>query len=479
MKPDAIAWFQTRGISQATLELLPVDSGTAFHGKPAVYYKYQEGWKARAFPEKQFVAGGGFKATFWNLSAVLEAKPDTVWITEGENDAIALVEAGISNHQVLSVPNGAREKPSKDPHASPGYEYVHNALQSGLGAAKRFIWCGDADEPGIALRADFVRLLGAARFYHVTWPEGIKDANDYLLKDGPQALHDLVTDGALPWPQDGLFRLSELPTPPPLTIWTPTIPDFEGRVHLAPRTLSVVTGQPGHGKTMLFGQIWYEIAKKYGITCCIASFETGPKPHIRRQLRTLHVGKLEMDQTEFEKAQADAWIESHYLFIQHTEQRPTLEWFLDCAETAVIRHGARVVQLDPWNRMEAMRLPREREDEYILRCLRALYVFAKDMDCHLQIVAHPAKMEGGRRTFAPTLEDISGAKHWENVVDQGFVIHRPHMFDGTTQKTETTFKHMKARYEELGYPCQIQLNYDLQQRKYVPLSTGLTGEDFA
>jgi len=182
--------------------------------------------------------------------------------------------------------------------------------------------------------------------------------------------------------------------------------------------------------------------------------------------------------TDAEKAQADAWIEQHYLFLLHPEHKPSLGWFLDCAETAVVRHGAKIVQLDPWNRLEAAREPRESETEYILRCLRELYVFANDMDCHVQIIAHPAKMDGPRRGQPPTLEDISGSRHWENIIDQGFVVHRPKMFDGTEQKTEADFYHRKCRFEELGYCCRIQLNYDLLQKKYVPLSQGLTSDDY-
>jgi twinkle protein len=472
LEPDTIAWFQSRGISQATLELASVGDGTTYFSdlnakSRAAFYKYREGWKARSFPEKAFTAGGGFKPTFWGLDEVLEARPNVVMIVEGENDRLALIEAGIPPGQVLAAPS-----------ASTGLDYAHNALQEGLGSAQRFVWCGDSDEAGIRLRGELIKIVGAARFYHVEWPDGIKDPNDMLIKEGPEALRDLVLNGALPWPQEGLFRLSELPTPPPLTIWKPSIPGFDGRIHFAPSTLSVVTGQPGHGKTQCFNQIWYEIAKNHGITCCIASFETGPKPYIRRQLRTLLTGKLEIEMDDRELAQADAWIESHYLFLMHPEHRPTLEWFLDCAETAVVRHGARMVQLDPWNRLEAMRLPRENETEYVLRCLRALYVFAKDMNCHVQVVAHPAKMDGPRRNQPPSLEDISGSKHFENIVDQGFVIHRPQMFDGTERKTETAFYHRKARYEDIGFPCKIMLNYDLSTRKYVPLSDGLTAQDF-
>ena len=468
----ALEWLASRGISQATLEQVPVASGTTYFPDlgsrlEAIFFRYREGWKARSYPEKSFVAGGGFKATFWGLDEVLEANPDMVMITEGEMDRLSLIEAGIPSYQVLSVPTGA----------SGDHAYAHNALQDGLGRAKRFIWCGDGDEAGKALQKTFVGILGTARFYHVTWPEGIKDANEMLLADGQEVLRELILEGALPWPQSGLFRLSELRDPPAMTLWEPDIPALSGRVRLAPRTLSLVTGQPGHGKTMFFSQLWFEIIQKYNLTACVATFETQPKPHLRRQLRTLLTGKLEVEMEEREKAHADAWINERYLFLVHPEQQPNLDWFLECAETAVVRHGAKIIQLDPWNRLEAMRNPRESETDYILRCLRALYVFAKDMDCHMQVVAHPAKMDGPRRNSPPALEDVAGSKHWENIVDQGFVVHRPQMYDGAERKTEIDFYHRKARYEELGYPCKLLLNYDLNKRKYVPLADGLIAPD--
>ena len=73
-----------------------------------------------------------------------------------------------------------------------------------------------------------------------------------LRSDGAQALRELVTEGALPWPVEGLYRLNELPEPAPLSLWNPGFPEWESKVMLAPRTLSVVTGHPGHGKTQLW-----------------------------------------------------------------------------------------------------------------------------------------------------------------------------------------------------------------------------------
>jgi twinkle protein len=473
MSPDAVAWARgERSLSEATLARLPVGSGTVFFPDkgqklPSVFFQYREGWKARAYPEKAFVAGGGFKLCFWNLDAVLQGDMARVFIVEGELDACALVEAGVPPQYVLSVPNGAKERPADDPKEQRGYNYVQEALRAGLSRAKKFIWCGDADSPGHALRADMVRLLGAARFHFVDWPDGIKDANDMLRKDSAQDLLDLITNGAQPWPIEGLYRLSELPDPPQLVLWNPGFAEWESKVRLAPRTLSVVTGHPGHGKTAMWAQIWFQVVKQYSVPACIASFETRPKPHYRRILRTLLTGKLEKDMEFGEHKKADQWIDDRYLFVVHPEQNPSLEWFLDKAEVAVVRHGARIVQADPWNRMEASRARDETETEYIGRCLRNLHAFAHDMNVHVQILAHPAKMGGDRKNHPPLLEDISGSKNWDNMVDQGFVVHRPKMFDETGRKTEADFYHRKARFDELGYPCLLKMNYKLSEGRYV------------
>lgn len=461
----------SRRISVATLARLGVGSGTVFfpslEGRSeAIMFKYREGWKARAIPEKHFVAGKGFKLSFWGEDEVLAGKSDTVFITEGELDRCALVEAGIPHNEVLSVPNGAKQRDADTPDEVRGYGYVQEALAKGLRDTKRFVLCVDGDAPGLGLRNDLVRLLGPARAYFVEWPDGCKDANDVLKSEGSDFLRELVTDGALQWPVEGIYRLNELPEPAPMTRWLPGFPEWESKLFLAPRTLSVVTGHPGMGKTILFTQIWFQVLRAYRLAMFTAAFETRPKPHVRRQLRTLITGALERDLTEEQKRQADEWINEHYFFAVHPDSRQTLEWFLELAEVAVVRHGVRVVTLDPWNRLEGSRERNEREDEYIARCLRTLYSFAHDMNCHVQITAHPSKMGSERRGKAPDLEDISGAKHWDNMVDQGFVVHRPEIFDGTTRKTEAVLFHKKARFDELGYPCKLTLNYDLTTGRY-------------
>src|SRR5690606_25784031 len=106
---------------------------------------------------------------------------------------------------------------------------------------------------------------------------------------------------------------------------------------------------------------------------------------------------------------------------------------------AVVRRGAKVVVLDPWNRLESQRDRNETETEYIGRCLTATYKFAQDMHVHVQILAHPAKMDGPRKGNPPELDDIAGSKHWDNRVDQGFVVHRPKLFDEGNRCTDAVF----------------------------------------
>lgn len=469
----AIQYAETRGISRGTLERLGAGSGTMFFPKlnrksEAVFFPYTVNgevvnWKAVAIPEKAFTSKTGGGLAFFNIDKVIGSQ--TVYITEGEWDAASLIESGIPDKQVISVPNGAREQAQGD--EIKGYGYVEEALANGLNKAKRFVFCGDMDGPGLALRQDMARILGVAQFWFVEWPEGCKDANDMLRHEGKEALRELVSEGALPWPVEGLYTLSQLPEPAPLVLWEPGFPEWEGKVKLAPGTMSVVTGHPGHGKTMLWTQLWFQVVQRYQLKACIASFETRAKPHLRRTIRTLLMGKLEKDLSPADCKAADEFIESHYMWMAHPQQRPTLDWLLDMAEVAVIRHGARIIQIDPWNRLEGARPSGESETDYIGRCLTSLYVFAQDMNCHVQVLAHPAKMDNQRRGKPPELEDIAGSKHWDNRVDQGFVVHRPKVFEDGQRKTEAVLFYRKSRFEELGYQCKLNLELDLERGRYV------------
>src|SRR5215470_6296216 len=171
----AMQWLQTeRAISPATLMTLPVGSGVAFFPElgreaPAIAFHYPDGIKCRAYPEKAFVSVPGSKFTFWNIENVLPTcAGQTVYLTEGELDACALVEAGIPHDRVLACPGATPKKNGKDELA--GYAYALDAIEAGLHKVERVVWCGDADVAGFGLRANMARIFRTKRFAYIDWP---------------------------------------------------------------------------------------------------------------------------------------------------------------------------------------------------------------------------------------------------------------------------------------------------------------------
>ncbi len=471
----AVKWAAEHGISRPTLERAGVGSGTA--GMPGVgkceviAFPYRRNGevvnvKYRALAEKSFKQREGGELRFWHLDEVLQAKSERVYVVEGEMDALALIEAGIPIAEVTSVPNGAPICASDQPEELDRYRYVDAGLQEGLSGCKRFVLATDGDPPGRALREDLVRLLGPARCYFVEWPDGIKDAGEFLVRHGAADLRMYLEEDAREWPVTGLYGLLDIPEPAPLEIWRPGFPEWESKLSFAPTTVGVVTGPPGHGKTTLMAQVWFQICRDYGVNVAIASFETRAKPHHRRNIRQFMYGQLERELTDDERAHADRWNHQHIRWIIHPNRRPSLKWVLDMAEVAIVRENARVLLIDPWNRLDSDRPPDMRETDWIGQCLDELLDFARDMNVHVQVIAHPAKVDSRRRGDRPALEDIAGSRHWDNKCDLGLCIHRPKVFDKGERKTEAYLYVLKSRFDELGYPCRLALDYDLREGRF-------------
>lgn len=472
---DALKWAAGRCISRETLAAFGVTC--AIEGMPdlgraeVVCFPYRRGAetvnvKYRAIADKKFKMREGGELRFWNLDAVLQGDKETAYIFEGEIDAIAAFEAGIPKHQILSVPNGAPKEASDDPAEQDRYRYATAGIEEGLSAVKRFVISTDNDGPGRALRQDLVNILGAARCWFIDWPGSIKDANELLIQGGKGELLDCLEGEAKEWPIDGLFKLSELPEPPPITSWDVDFLDCGKKLRFAPGMLTVLTGHPGQGKTTIAAQIVFDICHRYGIKAAIASFETNAKPHHRRNIRRFMFKRWNLSDEEC--AIADKWNDEHLLWISHPHRRPTFQWFMDLAEVAVIRHGAKIIVLDPWNKVESDRPGMVRETDWIRDRLNEMLDFARNFGVWMLVLCHPAKGDNRSRDRRPELEDIAGSKHWDNIPDQGLAIYRPKVFDKGERKTEAQLFHLKTRFEELGHECRMDIRYDLSTGCFRP-----------
>jgi twinkle protein len=159
---------------------------------------------------------------------------------------------------------------------------------------------------------------------------------------------------------------------------------------------------------------------------------------------------------------ADRWIDEKFVFITPDEEDDaTVEWLLDCLEVAVVRFGARVIVVDPFNELDHRRDNRESETEYIGRCIRTFKRFAKKFQVHFIVVAHPAKMQKVDGVYLmPTLYDINGSANWYNKADIGIIVHKQ-------TRDDTIIKVSKSRYwESIGHPGEVLMQYCNDDRRF-------------
>ena len=173
-----------------------------------------------------------------------------VVICEGEIDALSLRQAGVDNS--ISVPNGAPMKVSEgkvSPEEDRKFAYVWNS-RTVLNAAKKVYLAVDGDEPGMALGEELSRRIGRAKCWQVKWPDGCKDANDVLVKHGPEAIKAAL-EAAEPWPVAGLFeakhyteKVSTLWEKGNAKGWSAGYDEVDEIYSVVPGQMTIVTGIP-------------------------------------------------------------------------------------------------------------------------------------------------------------------------------------------------------------------------------------------
>jgi len=470
---EVIQFAAQRGISQKTLEDLRVQAGKGSYGDRNLesivfgYYNLEGkrvNYKARAISEKIFKQEKGGEQRFYNLDNVLNSnklKNNTIFIVEGEMDALALYEGGFDIDSILSVPTGAVASPTEQPEASRKYQYVLDALDQGLDQANCFVLLTDADEPGLALRQDLASILGHGKCKYFDW-DGVKDCNEALLKWGKDDLKWTINEGLCDYPLEGIYSLDDIPQPAKIKLFNPMF-GWNDKVMLGMGMVSVLTSFPGHGKTSFSTQLWTQIAKEYKINIGMYSGETRVRPYIQRNIRTFYNKKLEWEQTDEEKNEADNFIRKHFVFLNHPNNSPDFDWLCDRIQDMKSRYGISAFILDPWNKLSTPEFGKMSETLWIGKCLDHLTTLAKLLDIHIMIQAHPAKPDMKMGNSAPTAYQIAGSAHWFNKPDHIFSLWRPKFENEDGSRcTESLLTVCKTRYEELGYPrvLDIQMNLD-------------------
>jgi twinkle protein len=425
------AWVSERGIDTQLAEKFGlttvVQGGKAWLSIPYLEAGETVNHKYRLTSEKEHRMDSGAPLLLWNADCLQSPEVRNgklpVVITEGEWDALAAIQAGAP--AVVSVPNGAPGKRTADLDTAQRYEWVDRHAAD-LAQVREFIIAADDDQAGWNLRADLVALLGADRCRFVEYPFPSKDLNEVLLEHGADKVANLLF-AAKPFPVQGLYGLDDFPEKGEVRSFSIGIPAIAEMVAVVPGTLTVLTGFSNMGKSTLVSSIVAHVARNH-FPVCMASFETDVKPILRDSLRCalLGCGNHQL-RGHPNLADADACLQERLTIISQAvdeDMEMDLAKFLELCRVAVVRHGAKMIVLDPWNELEHKRRRDETETDYIGRAIRAIKRFAKQYDVAFWLVAHPTKPQQGA-SKVPGLYDISGSANFANKADYGLTYHRP------------------------------------------------------
>ena len=476
--PDTkvVNWFADRGISKQTLQDLWVTEGPEFMpqtgkeentiqfnyfmGEQLINVKYRDG-------RKNFKLYKGAEKIFYNINSIIGY--ESAIIVEGEMDVLAMHEAGIKN--VISVPNGATLN-------SNNLEYLDNCIDY-LEDKTKIILAVDADEPGQALKQEFIRRLGAETCYLVDFKD-CKDANDYLLKYGKEELR-FVVDRCQPVPLEGVSTLKDIEDELKDFVKNGFKPGFQIGIENFDKIFSTYTGQfitvtgiPSSGKSDFVDQMCVGYNSNYGWKTAFASPENQPTfLHAHKLMR-----KVWQDMPSASDIGNDKWnqvadhVNDNFFFIDMDKY--SLEAVLRKGAELVKRKGIKCLVLDPFNKIRDVNASSDDVNRYTLEYLQKIEVFAKKYDVLVIIVAHPTKMYKDKdgKIEEPTMYSIKGGGEWYDASYHGLLVHRD--YEAKTVKAKV----LKVKFQNLGENgAEAHFTWERRSGSFLPLAADMAQEE--
>jgi twinkle protein len=502
LSDKTVKFFEGRRIGQQTLIDLKITDGREWmpqHGKevPVIEFNYFRGdglvnIKYRG-PEKAFKMYSGAELILYNLNAIAGASEAI--IVEGEPDCAALHEAGLKN--VVSVPNGAAlSKEEKEQAEKTGnlndnnvlnLEYLDNSWED-IKHIEKWIIAVDNDWPGRKLAKELIRRFGAEKCVVVDFGK-YKDANEVLINEPKHVLQQMIQDAKQP-PIEDVKELDEVfeymldkfkngkSKGFPLGI-----DEFNGHYSCRLGELDVVTGYPNDGKTTWLIFFMVLTAVKFGWKWAVFCPENDQDGDLFDLLIETYIGgssdpEHKNQMTEAEYRRGSEFVKK-YFFLIDSERVSTLEQLMTRFEQLVKRKGVNGCLIDPWNDLAEVRLPGERDDQYIRRQLSVIRRFKRKYNLKFVINAHPKSVSevntDGTRAV-PQQRHLAGGAMWDNRADNILSVYRR---DRSNNFAEIHV--LKIKFQKLvGRPTSptepVMLEFDWKTNRYRGLGGSTIGE---
>ena len=469
-------WFKSRGISTDTLIELEISEGPEYMpqtgksentikfnyyvGTQLINIKYRDG-------RKNFKLYKGAEKVFYNINSIVGY--DNCVITEGEMDVLALHEAGVKN--AISVPNGATLSHNN-------LDYLDNCIDYFEDKTK-IILAVDTDDPGLALRSELVRRLGAEVCYLVDFVD-CKDANEYLLKYGAEKLREAISK-ARPYPLENVTTFKDIEGDVTDFVKHGFKPGFQVGLSNFDNIFSTYTGQfitvtgiPSSGKSDFVDQMVVGYNKNYNWKTAFASPENAPNYlHAHKLMRKVWGDMPRRDDIGGAKwNQVAEHVNDNFFFIDM--EKYTLESVLRKGAELVKRKGIKCLVIDPFNKVRDKNATSLDVNIYTMEYLTKIEAFAKKYDVLVFIVAHPTKMYKDKdgKIEEPTMYNIKGGGEWYDASYHGLLVHRDYVLKNTKVKV------LKVKFQNLGENgAEAYFTWEPNSGSFVPQITDIINEE--
>jgi len=417
--------------------------------------------------DKQWRSSQGVSRGMYNEDALGKDADLPIVITEGEKDALTVMQSGFL--RAVSLPDGWTKEGNKTEALV--------AEEKRLRDSPFVIVAGDNDEAGESLPKVVANILQGHDVRVVTWPEGCKDANDVLMAMGEGEVASRLNAAKRIDPPGGFITaMSDLPPLSRRRVLRTGIDWVDQRLAFEVGALSVGTGTPGAGKSTMTTWALFHVAKNEAVRIGMMSFETHPhrtRDHFARLLTGVPFDDLEGNK----RKGALEFMDKHFRIVHRTYDQDSghnLGWLHSMIYTLAVRDGCKLIVIDPWNELEHMPEPGESLTNYINFALQQIRQWAEQYEVHICLIAHPKKIDTHNgQPRAPMGYDVADSAAFFNKPALGFTVHQEKTDTGATFVQLWTWKVRDSQLYGI-YKGKQDCAFDVEAMDYTEVDIGDT-----